>query len=152
MWYQEQRKREFIEKRKRDQEEKAQLEEEELKKKHEQEQAKELRRIQDEEKQKKKEEPDRIIKEKAEQEQNLKETQEKSATVAKPSEVIDLTKDEKQLDKTGVPIINESVFKEESPTDPVGKKKVEISDDNSEQDTQTKKTPLRPTMSKIKVH
>jgi hypothetical protein len=47
-----------------------------------------------------------IDKEKVEQEHNLNETQEKSAMVAKPYEVIDLTKDEEHVDKVGVPIIN----------------------------------------------
>jgi hypothetical protein len=77
-----------------------------------------------------------IDKEKVEQEQNLKETQEKSAMVANPSKVIDLTKDEEHVDKVGVPIINESENKEEPPEYLVGEKKVETCNDNNEQDTQ----------------
>jgi hypothetical protein len=57
--------------------------------------------------------------------------------VAKPCEVIDLTKDEEHVDKVVVPIINQTVTKEECPTDPMGEKKVETKDENSEHETQS---------------
>jgi hypothetical protein len=65
----------------------------------------------------------------------------------KPTEVIDLKKDEEQVVKTIVPIINESENKEEPPTNPVGEKKVETGNDNSEQDTHSDKEDTSETNS-----
>jgi hypothetical protein len=96
---------------------------------------------------------DKIEKEKVEKEYNLKETQENSTTVAQPSKAIDLKKDEEQVDKIGVPIVNESKNKEEPPTNQLGEGKwKQVMTTVSRTLTRTKNTPLRLTVSRIKVH